>query len=372
MTRITVFVVAALLPGTAFSASPLDIHEVLLDNGFRVLVVEDDRVPRIAASLWYRFGSMQEPAGEHGASHFLEHVIHQGTTTIGTTDFQAEFPILHEIYEVEQELLEERRRARNELRIRDVFYDELDWPSTPAMESSREKLYQLEDRQSRYRVFWAEYNAYRGYGSWSRHEDPVPASTEQEYLEITVDLPSEAIELFFRQEAERMTNAVLRGWEAQRFTVLEQILNGLSRPETRLNHAIDGVTALAHPVYTPDGGHPLDFASFNRQSMIRMYEEYFVPNNATLVLVGDVGVETARSFASKYFGAIERGRSLQRDSIWRRSRCREAPSVWTGKSRCTRVSSCATAFPESVIPTAPCWTRSRHWPEAVTVCSARD
>ncbi len=121
MTRITVFVVAALLPGTALSASPLDIHEVLLDNGFRVLVVEDDRVPRIAASLWYRFGSMQEPAGEHGASHFLEHVIHQGTTTIGTTDFQAEFPILHEIYEVEQELVEERRRARNELRIRDVF-----------------------------------------------------------------------------------------------------------------------------------------------------------------------------------------------------------------------------------------------------------
>ncbi len=307
MKRASLFVAAAFVPAIAFAASPLDIQESVLDNGFRVLIVEDDRAPRIAASLWYRFGSMQELAGEHGAAHFLEHVIHQGTTTIGTTDFQAELPILQEIHETEQELLEERRRARNELRIRDVFYDELDWPTTPEIEALRNKLYELEDRQSRYRVFWAEYNGYRRYGSLSRHEDPVPASTEQEYLEITVDLPKEAIELFFRQEAERMVNAVLRGWEAQRFTVLEQILNGLSRPETSLNHAIDGVTALAHPVYTPDGGHPRDFASFNRESMLRMYEDYFVPNNATLVLVGDVDAETARSLAERYFGTIERG-----------------------------------------------------------------
>ena len=307
MKRVRLFVAAAFVPAIAFAASPLDIQESVLDNGFRLLVVEDHRVSRVAASLWYRFGSMQEPAGEHGAAHFLEHVIHQGTTTVGTTDFHAELPILQEIYETEQKLLEERRRARNQLRIREVFYDELDWPSTTAIETLRKKLYALEDRQTPHRVFWEEYNWYRRYGALSRHEDPVPASTEQEYLEITVELPKEAIGLFFRQEAERMVNAVLRGWEAQRFTVLEQILNGLSRPETRLNHAIDGVTALAHPVYTPDGGHPRDFASFNRESMIRMYEDYFVPNNATLVLVGDIDAETARSLAERYFGIIERG-----------------------------------------------------------------
>ena len=122
-----------------------------------------------------------------------------------------------------------------------------------------------------------------------------------------MDLPKEAIELVFRQEAERMVNAVMRGWEAQRFTVLEQILNGLSRPETSLNHAIDGVTSLAHPVYIPDGGHLRDFANFNRESLIQMYEDYFVPNNATLVLVGDVDVQIARSLAERFFGTLERG-----------------------------------------------------------------
>ncbi len=307
MKKAVLFAVVAFFHGITPGATPLEIHESVLDNGFRLLVVEDKRVPRVAASLWYRFGSMQDPAGEHGSAHFLEHVIHQGTSTIGTLDFEAEFPILREIHETEQALLAARRRERNQLRIRDVFYDELDWPTTPEIERLREKLYRLEDEQSRLRVFWEEYNWYRRYGALTRHEDPVPASTEQEYLEISVDLPVEAVELFFRQEADRMVNAVLRGWEAQRFTVLEQILNGLSRPETTLHHAIDGVTALAHPVYVPDGGHPRDFASFNRESMLQMYEDYFLPNNATLVLVGDIDVASARGLAEKYFGAVKSG-----------------------------------------------------------------
>ena len=301
------FLAAALLSEAASGASALDIQEAVLENGFRLLVVADPGMPRVAASLWYRFGSMQEPAGEHGSAHFLEHVIHQGTTTLGTTDFAAEIPILREIHETEQNLLAARRRARNQLRIRDVFYDELDWPTTPEIEALRRQLYALEDRQSAFRIFWEEYNAYRRHGAWARHVDPVPASTEQEYLEITVDLPKEAIELFFRQEADRMVNAVLRGWESQRYTVLEQFLNELSRPETKLHHAIDGVTALAHPVYAPDMGHLRDFANFNRESMLRMYEDYFVPNNATLVLVGDIDLGSARALAGKYFGLVERG-----------------------------------------------------------------
>lgn len=53
--------VAALIPQ---SPSPtLDVQEHVLDNGFRILVVEDRRAPRVAANLWVRIGSMLEPAG---------------------------------------------------------------------------------------------------------------------------------------------------------------------------------------------------------------------------------------------------------------------------------------------------------------------
>ena len=65
----------------------------------------------MAANLWVRVGSMIEPVGQHGITHFLEHVIHQGTTTVGTRDLAAELPILQEIHDTEQELIALRNRS---------------------------------------------------------------------------------------------------------------------------------------------------------------------------------------------------------------------------------------------------------------------
>lgn len=285
-------------PAVPESFPTVDVQEVLLDNGFRVLVVEDHRVPRISASLWYRFGAMQEPNGEHGEAHFLEHAIHQGTTTVGTKDFEAEKPILKQIQETEQKLLEVWDREKNQLREREILYEEVDWPSTPETEALRKQLYALEDQDSQYREFWAEWCWYRRYGATKQHTDPVPATTGYERMEIDIDLPKESIELLFRLEADRMVNAVLRGWEAQRFTVLEQLLNRHSLPETNFYFAIDGVRGW---------GHLRDFAFFNRRSMLRMYDHYMVPNNTTLALVGEITLAEARRLADRYFGRIPAG-----------------------------------------------------------------
>jgi predicted Zn-dependent peptidase len=286
----------------------VDIQELVLDNGFRVLVVEDHRVPRVAASLWYRVGSMIEPQGEHNSAHFLEHMVFQGTTSVGTTDFSAERSILREIHETEQELIKVWNRERNRLRERDVFYDELDWPTTPKIDELRQRLYELEDEDSNYREFWAEYKWYKGCGGLMRHTDPVPATTYKEHIEIDVDLPKENLELLFRLEADRMVNAVFRGWEAQRFTVLEQRLNRQSRAATRFDYeAMDGVTFLASPVAHPAGGHFRDFVYFSRDTMLRIYDDYFVPNNARLALVGDITLAEVRPLAERYFGRVPRG-----------------------------------------------------------------
>ena len=303
-------------PSTASSVRPtsaqasiptLDIQEHVLDNGLTILLVEDHRMPRVAANLWIRVGSMQEPTGLHGMTHFLEHVIHQGTTTIGTTDLAAELPILQEIHDTEQELIAVRNRERNRLRERDVFIDEMAWPGTPETRALRDRLYELEDQDNGYRDFWTSYKWYMQHGGYARHQDPVPASTEQDYMEINMALPREHLELFFRLEADRMANAILRGWEAQRFTVLEQILGGQGRPQTRFNVAIDAVTASAHPVYRPDGGHIRDFGNFTRAAHQRIYDDYFVPNNVALVLVGDVTLAEVVPLAERYFGRLPRG-----------------------------------------------------------------
>src|SRR5688500_359117 len=72
---------------TTGSAASLRVQEATLANGLRILLVEDHRVPRVAAAIWVRVGALQEHFGEHGSTHFLEHIIHQGTTTVGTTNF---------------------------------------------------------------------------------------------------------------------------------------------------------------------------------------------------------------------------------------------------------------------------------------------
>ena len=112
----------------------IEVHELVLDNGFRILLVEDHRIPRVAASLWYRFGGLQEPHGEHGEAHFLEHAIHQGTTSVGIRDRDLDRRLLRAIHDTEQELLAERNAQRNLLRERNVFFDEGEWPTTDRME----------------------------------------------------------------------------------------------------------------------------------------------------------------------------------------------------------------------------------------------
>ena len=334
----------------------VEVQEHVLENGFTILLVEDHRMPRVAANLWVRVGSMAEPVGLHGVTHFLEHVIHQGTTTVGTSDLAAELPILQEIHDTEQELIAVRNRERNQLRERDVFYDEIGWPVTPEIQALRDRLYELEDRDNEYRDFWTSYKWYMQHGGYVRHTDPVPASTEQDYMEMNMALPREHLELFFRLEADRLVNAILRGWEAQRFTVLEQILGGKSQPQTRFNEAIDGVTAQVHPVYVPDGGHIRDFGNFTRAAMRRIYDDYFVPNNAALVLVGDTTLQEVVPLAERTFGALPRG--PEPPPIWtsRPSPCLADPSGWTGRSRSRLRSTCATASRAWATPTGRCST----------------
>jgi predicted Zn-dependent peptidase len=282
----------------------IDPHEIVFDNGFRIVLVEDHRVPRVAASLQYRFGALSERNGEHGTAHFLEHVMHQGTTTIGIRDRDLDRRQLRALHETEQELLAERNAHRNTVRERNVFYDEGEWPASEKEQALRRRLYELEDEQAKNRIFWEEYNWYRRNGGLMRHGDPVPANTGNELLRIEVDLPRERMEIFFRLEADRMVNAVLRGWEAQRFTVLEQFFV-LQRNEIgRFQESLNGVTGVAHPIYTHTGGHERDHAYWNRAAMLRLYDEYIVPNNATLTLIGDMTVEEARTLGTKYFGRV--------------------------------------------------------------------
>src|SRR2546428_11164723 len=71
----------------ASAASPSPVTDVTLDNGLRVLVLEDHRNPIVTVQTWYRVGSRNEVPGKTGLAHFLEHLMFKGTPTHGKGQF---------------------------------------------------------------------------------------------------------------------------------------------------------------------------------------------------------------------------------------------------------------------------------------------
>ncbi|HEX6128843.1 MAG TPA: pitrilysin family protein [Candidatus Limnocylindria bacterium] len=59
---------------------PVETHR--LDNGLHVVLVPDDRVPVVSASLWYAVGSAHEQKGRSGFAHLFEHMMFQGSAHV--------------------------------------------------------------------------------------------------------------------------------------------------------------------------------------------------------------------------------------------------------------------------------------------------
>jgi zinc protease len=56
-----------------------NLSSFTLDNGLDVVVIPDRRVPVVTHMIWYRNGSADDPLGQSGIAHFLEHLMFKGT-----------------------------------------------------------------------------------------------------------------------------------------------------------------------------------------------------------------------------------------------------------------------------------------------------
>jgi zinc protease len=65
----------------------LDVTEVMLDNGLKVLLMEDHSVPVVSYQTFFRVGSRNERPGITGISHFMEHMMFNGAEKYGPKEF---------------------------------------------------------------------------------------------------------------------------------------------------------------------------------------------------------------------------------------------------------------------------------------------
>src|SRR6266436_566320 len=82
---VSFLLIMLLTPPTSSHAT--QVQEFALDNGLKVLLLEDHKSPVVTFQVWYRVGSRNEKDGKSGLSHFLEHMMFKGTKTVQPEEY---------------------------------------------------------------------------------------------------------------------------------------------------------------------------------------------------------------------------------------------------------------------------------------------
>ena len=220
-----------------------------LDNGMQVVVVEDHRVPVVQHMVWYRAGSADEPIGQSGVAHFLEHLLFKGTDTLAPGELSA----------------------------------------TVAANGGRD-------------------NAFTSY----------------DYTAYYQRVASDRLELMMRMESDRMVN--LRLSEDEIVTEREVILEERNQrtdnnPRALFGEQLNAAQYLNHRYGQPIIGWRHEMEELDMEDALSFYGTYYAPNNAILVVSGDVEPDAVKSLAETYYGVIPANPDLPKV----RARSKEPP-----------------------------------------------
>ncbi|MES3025192.1 MAG: pitrilysin family protein [Pseudomonadota bacterium] len=122
--------------------------------------------------------------------------------------------------------------------------------------------------------------------------------------------PASALETIFKLESDRIGKLSIdpKLVESERGVVLSERSTGLENSNTRLlQEEVNGVAFQAHPYSWSVIGHESDIKGWTLQDLNHYFKTYYAPNNAVVVIVGDVSAAKVETMAGKYFGAIPRG-----------------------------------------------------------------
>ena len=106
----------------------------------------------------------------------------------------------------------------------------------------------------------------------------------------------------------------------ERDVVLEERRSRIeTNPEALLAEEIDATLYQNHPYRIPVIGWMHEMEKLNRTDAVAFYDRYYAPNNAILIVAGDVDEKEVRALAEKTYGRSRAGRTCRRASA-RRSR----------------------------------------------------
>ena len=154
----------------------------------------------------------------------------------------------------------------------------------------------------------------------ARHIDRLGGYTRATVLEdasfFTNVLPNEYLDFACRLEAERMRSLLFRpdAIAAERSLLERELRNGGGNPLVRGFWRFLAVAYSKHPYAWTASGVPGDLAAITPADLQRFYDTYYTPQNALLVVVGDVTKEQVETSARTWFAAIPGGAAAPRPS----------------------------------------------------------
>ncbi|MDD4050992.1 MAG: pitrilysin family protein [candidate division Zixibacteria bacterium] len=268
----------------------LDVKEKTLSNGMRILVVENHIAPVISTYIRFRVGAVDEHNGITGISHFLEHMLFKGTKIFGTSNYEAEVPLMKKIDSLGALLEMEKGIFRNLLR----------GGSEDRVKALRAEIAAVQAEQAKYIIkdeLWETYLKNGGNG--------LNASTGNGGTQYYLSLPANRLELWAFMEADRMANLVFREFYSERDVIREERrLTTENQPNRFLSEALGATAMWASPYHWSVVGWATDIENYRLQDMEEYFHTYYHPSNAIAVVVGDVKPEEVFTLCEKYFGAI--------------------------------------------------------------------
>ncbi|MFC0242049.1 M16 family metallopeptidase [Rhodopseudomonas telluris] len=133
------------------------------------------------------------------------------------------------------------------------------------------------------------------------------AFTSYDYTGYYQRVPRDQLDRMMEFEADRMTGLVLKDENVlpERDVVLEEYnMRVANNPDARLTEQIMAALYLNHPYGRPVIGWHQEIQKLDREDALAFYRRFYAPNNATLVIAGDVEADQIRPAIERIYGAI--------------------------------------------------------------------
>lgn len=133
------------------------------------------------------------------------------------------------------------------------------------------------------------------------------AFTSYDYTAYFQRIASDRLPLVMEMEADRMANLRIGedDWQAERQVVLEERAQRVdSDPGSLFAEERNATQFYNHPYGRPVIGWRAEMEGLTREDALAWYDDHYSPNEAILILAGDVTAEEARELAETYYGPI--------------------------------------------------------------------